>query len=75
VPLVLTVPCQAKDRPRETIDWPATGTPVLRLTFGKFKTLPGMSNLHGYVMDTTAQNLSSKVIPSARFSVYLFDKK
>ena len=33
-----------------------------------------MGSLHGYVMDTTAQNLSSRVISSARFSVYLFDK-
>lgn len=64
----------AKDAPLQTIDWPSTGTPVVRLTFGKFKSLPGMSNLHGYVMDTTAQNLSPRRIPSARFNVYLFDK-
>jgi hypothetical protein len=71
---VLAVPALAKDAPLQVIDWPATGTPVVRFTFGKFKTLPGMSNLRGYVMDTTAENLSSKTIPSARFSVYLFDK-
>lgn len=58
----------------QTIDWPPTGTPVVRFIFGKFKALPGMGNLHGYVMDTTAENLSQRVIPSARFSVYLFDK-
>jgi hypothetical protein len=33
-----------------------------------------MGTLHGYVMETTAENLSSHVISSARFSVYLFDK-
>jgi hypothetical protein len=33
-----------------------------------------MGSLHGYVMDTTAENLSTRVISSARFSVYLFDK-
>lgn len=33
-----------------------------------------MGNLHGYVMDTAALNLSPKLIPSARFTVYLFDK-
>ena len=64
----------AKDAPLQTIDWPSSGAPVVRFTFGKFKSLPGMSNLRGYVMDTTAENLSSKTITSARFRVYLFDK-
>jgi hypothetical protein len=72
--LLLTVPALAKDAPLQVIDWPTTGTPVVRFTFGKFKPLPGMSNLHGYVMDITAQNLSPRLIPSARFSLYLFDK-
>src|SRR5580704_12081049 len=64
----------AKDTPLQTIDWPTNGTPVVRFTFGKFKSLPGMGNLHGYVMDTTAENLSPLRIPTARFNVYLFDK-
>ena len=64
----------AKDGPLQVIDWPNTGTPVVRFTFGKFKALPGMGNLHGYVMDTTAENLSSRRIPAARFKIYLFDK-
>jgi hypothetical protein len=73
--LLLTVPALAKDAPPlQVIDWPATGTPAIRFTFGKFKLLPGMSNLHGYVMDVTAENLSPRLIPSARFSLYLFDK-
>jgi hypothetical protein len=72
--LVLTVPALAKEAPPQTIDWPATGTPVVRFTIGKFKSIPGESSIHGYVMDTTAQNLSSKLIPAARFTVYLFDK-
>jgi hypothetical protein len=72
--LLLAVPALAKDTPLQVIDWPATGAPVVRFTFGKFKPLPGMSNLHGFVMDTTAENLSPRLIPSARFSVYLFDK-
>ena len=33
-----------------------------------------MGALHGYVIDTTAENLSARVISSALFSVYLFDK-
>ena len=72
--LALSVPALAKDAPLAVIDWPMTGTPAVRFTFGKFKTLPGMGSLHGYVMETTAENLSARVIPSARFSVYLFDK-
>jgi hypothetical protein len=72
--LVFSAAAFAKDTPLAVIDWPSTGTPVIRFTFGKFKTLPGMGSLHGYVMDTTAENLSSRVISSARFSVYLFDK-
>lgn len=72
--LVLCVPAFAKDTPLAVIDWPMNGTPVVRFTFGKFKTLPGMGSLHGYVMETTAENLSARVIPAARFSVYLFDK-
>jgi PEGA domain len=71
----LTLPCLAKDAPPlAVIDWPETGTPTLRFTFSKFKVLPGMGGLHGYVMDTAALNLSSKLIPNARFRVYLFDK-
>lgn len=64
----------AKDTPLAVIDWPTTGSPVIRFTFGKFKTFPGMGSLHGYVMDTIAQDLSPRLISSARFSVYLFDK-
>jgi len=72
--LFAALPVIAKDSSLQTIDWPASGTPVVRFTFGKFKSLPGMGNLHGYVMDTTAENLSPRRIPSARFNVYLFDK-
>jgi hypothetical protein len=73
--LLLTVAqAVAKDTPLVTIDWPDTGTPTVRFTFGKFKALPEMGNLHGYVMDTTAQNLSQRVISNARFKIYLFDK-
>ena len=32
-----------------------------------------MGNMHAFVMDTTAQNLSPRLIPSAEFSVHLFD--
>jgi hypothetical protein len=74
VSLILALPSLAKDTPLQVIDWPVTGTPQVRFTFSKFKALPGMNNLHGYVMDTTAENLSPRRIPSAHFKVYLFDK-
>ena len=74
ISLLLTVPAVAKDAPFQIIDWPLTGTPQLRFTFGKVKPLPGMSNMHGYVMDISAENLSQKLIPSAQFILYLFDK-
>jgi hypothetical protein len=72
--LLCALPLFAKDAPLQTIEWPSTGTPVVRFTFGKFKSLPGMGNLHGYVMDTTAENLSPRRIDSKSFHVYLFDK-
>ncbi|MGA2568967.1 MAG: PEGA domain-containing protein [Terracidiphilus sp.] len=73
---LLASPLLAKDKdtPLATVDWPASGTPVLRFTFSKFKALPGMGVLHGYVMDVAAQNLSSRPIPKAQFHLYLFDK-
>jgi hypothetical protein len=72
--LLLTVPALAKEAPLAVIDWPATGTPVVRFTFGKFTQLQGMGTMRGFIMDTTAQNLSPKLISTAKFSVYLFDK-
>ncbi|MGA3070960.1 MAG: PEGA domain-containing protein [Terracidiphilus sp.] len=72
--LLLAVPALAKDAPFQVIDWPATGTPSVRFTFARFKPLEGMGAMHGFVMDITAENLSPRLIPTARFSLYLFDK-
>ena len=72
--LVMTASTLAKETTLQEINWPDTGTPVVHFAFGKFKALPGMGSLHGYVMDTTAVNLSQRRIQSARFKVYLFDK-
>jgi hypothetical protein len=72
--LLLAVPCSATDAPLQTVDWPSTGKAVVRFTFGKFKALPGSGNLRSYLMDTTAENVSEKRIPSARFNVFLYDK-
>lgn len=70
----LVLPAFAKDTPLQVITWPETGTPVLRFSFSKFKSLSSSGNLRGYEMDTTAENLSARVIPSAQFKIYLFDK-
>jgi len=72
--LLLAVSCSATDAPLQTVDWPSTGKAVVRFTFGKFKSLPGTANQHSYLMDTAAENVSPKRIPSARFRVYLYDK-
>jgi hypothetical protein len=72
--LLISFSAAAKDSPLQVIDWPETGTPVLRFTFGKFKQLPGSNTVRGYVMDTMAENLSTRAISAAQFSVYLFDK-
>ena len=73
--LLLTMPALAKDTPLQVIDWPATGTPVLRFKFSKFKQLDGAStSLRSYVLNTMVENLSPRTITGERLAVYLFDK-
>lgn len=75
--VVLILPygsASAKDKPFQTIDWPASGAPVVRFTFEKLKPLEGIGELHVYNLDVVAENLSQKLIPAARFTVYIFDK-
>ena len=64
----------AKDQPVQVVLWPDTGNAVLRFSFGKFKEIASVGNRRSYLVDTTAENLWGKVIPSASFSIYLFDK-
>jgi len=64
----------AKEQPVQNVTWPETGTPVLKFMFGKFKEIGGIGNQHTYVSDTTAENLWSKNIGDATFTLYLFDK-
>ena len=58
----------------QVILWPDSGATVVRFSFGKFKEIASIGNRHSYMIDTTAENLWGKVIPSASFSLYLFDK-
>jgi hypothetical protein len=64
----------AKDPPAQVITWPENGTPVFRFTFGKFKEVGSVGSERSYVTETTAENLWSKPIGNANFSLYLFDK-
>lgn len=64
----------AKEPPPQVIVWPDSGTPALRFSFGKMKEIGSAGGLHSYTIDTTVQNLWGKVIQSAGFSLYLFDK-
>jgi hypothetical protein len=72
--LLFTVPALAKDTPFQIIEWPTTGTPALRFTFDKLRQLEGGGRSHGYTVSVAVQNLSPRLIPGARFSLYLFDK-
>jgi len=64
----------AKDVPFEILTWPESGQPVLRFTFSRFKEIGGMGKERTYLTDTTAENLSDKMIGGANFSLYVFDK-
>ncbi|MGP0017043.1 MAG: PEGA domain-containing protein [Candidatus Sulfotelmatobacter sp.] len=64
----------AKDPPAQTILWPESGTPVLHFTFGKFKEIGEMGSQRTYVTDTMVENVWSKPIGNANFSLYLYDK-
>ena len=72
--LVIPIVVYAKDPPAQVIVWPASGTPVLRFSFGKFRDLGSTGKQHNYVTDTTAENVWGKKISDASFTLYLFDK-
>ena len=63
-----------KEAAVQVIVWPASGSPVLRFSFGKFKEISSVGSLHNYLIDTSAENLWGKRISDATFYLYLFDK-
>jgi PEGA domain len=71
---VITTLAASKEQPSQTINWPESGTAIIRFTFSKFKEVGGLGSQRTYVTDTTAENLWGKTIPDATFSLYLFDK-
>jgi hypothetical protein len=70
LPLALS----AKDQPLQTITWPESGVPVIRFAFSKFKEVGGIGGERTFMTETTAENLWTKVISNANFSLYLYDK-
>lgn len=72
--VVAVVSAYAKDPPTQVLTWPQDGTPILRFTFGKFKEVGSLGSERTYVTETTAENLWSKPISNANFSLYVFDK-
>lgn len=70
----LALPAHAKDAPPQVIDWPATGKPVVRFTFGKLKELASAHGERAYTIDTQVDNLWTKPIADATFDLYLYDK-
>ena len=64
----------AKEAPAQILVWPSSGAPVVRFTFGKFKDVGSVGKQHNYTTDTTAENLWSKKISTAEFTLYVFDK-
>src|SRR3954464_795252 len=64
----------AKDAPVKSIDWPDPN-PILHFTFGKFQEVGTFKGQKSYTVEVTAQNLWTKKIERADFSLYLFDSK
>jgi len=64
----------AKEAQPLVIEWPASGTTVLRFSFGKFKELSSLGKQHVYTTDVTAENLWNKKISRADFTLYIYDK-
>ena len=74
IALILIAAASAKEPPAQVIVWPASGPPVLRFSFAKFKETSASGKQHNYTSDVTAENLWSKTISEAQFTFYVYDK-
>jgi hypothetical protein len=54
--------------------WPSQDSATLKLTFGQFRSVAAYEGKLTLVSDVVIENLSSKVMPQASFSVFLLDK-
>lgn len=71
--LIPFIPAQAKDTPF-SIDWPEKD-PTIRFTVLKFHNVGSNGSEKSYVIDISAQNLTTRKIPEASPQFYIFDKK
>jgi hypothetical protein len=55
--IVVTCSLAAKDAPTQVINWPPTGSVVVRIHLGKFKEISSVAGQHNSLIDTTAENL------------------
>ena len=73
--LVLPFLASAKDKNVEfTMLWPNASAPTLKIAFGKFREVNSYSGQRDFTQDITVENVSSKAIPYASFTVYMLDK-
>jgi hypothetical protein len=72
--LVATFTVAGKDAPTQIINWPQAGSPVVRVTLGKFREISSAAGQHNYLIDTTAENLWNKKISHLGFNLYIYDK-
>jgi hypothetical protein len=72
--VVVSCSLAGKDAPSQVINWPQTGSTVVRITLGKFKEIGSLAGQHTYVIDTIAENLWNKKISHIGFNLYLYDK-
>jgi len=71
--LWLVVSASGKDQPI-VVNWPESGTPLLRFTLLKVTKIGAASGQTNYGLDMSAENLSGKKISRATFNFFLFDK-
>lgn len=57
-----------------TMLWPNASAPTLKIAFGRFREVSSYSGEHDFTEDVTVENVSSKSIPFASFTVYMLDK-
>ena len=72
--LVLTSLLPAKDNSGIVMLWPSQDNATLKLTFGTFRSVAAYEGKLTLVSDVVIENMSSKAMPQASFSVFLLDK-
>ena len=72
--LALTSLLFAKDDPGLVMLWPSQDNATLKLSFGRFRSVAAYEGKLTLVSDVVIENMSSKVMPQASFSVFLLDK-